>query len=57
MNEYQKEVRRIREAISSIPSIFTPSIIKTEYIDPELAEIGIRRLNFPWYTGQYPEIY
>ena len=30
---------------------------KTEVLDPEIAEIGRRRFNFPWCTGYKPNKY
>ena len=32
-------------------------MVKTEILDPELAEIGWSRLKFTWCTGYYPKRY
>ena len=40
LEEYTKEVGCIREGTSSGPSDATSSMVKTEVLDPELAEIG-----------------
>ena len=47
MEKYVKEVKRLREATFSGPSIVIPAIVKTETLDPELKEMGWRRFNFP----------
>ena len=57
LEQYVAEVNRLRETTSSSPSDITPAMIKTDSLDPELAEIGWRRLNFPWFTVYSPKRY
>ena len=57
MKEYTKEVGRLREGTSSRPSDATPAMVRTEVLDPELAVIGWRILNFPWCPGYSPKCY
>ena len=47
LEEYIKEVRRLRESTSFGTSNFTPAIVNTESLDPELAEIGWQKFNLP----------
>ena len=55
MEEYTTEVIRLRKGISSGTSDVTPEMVKTEVLDPELAEIGWRIFNFPWCTRYSPK--
>ena len=57
LGKYTKEVNQMREGNSSGPSYVTPSMVKTEVLDPELAEIGWQIFNFPWCTGYLPKCY
>ena len=50
LEEYIKEVSIIRESTLSGPLDVTPAMVKTEALDPELAEIGWQGFNFPWCT-------
>lgn len=49
--DYKAKVGRLWEATSSDSSPPTPVMVKTKVLDPELAEIGWHRFNFPWQTG------
>ena len=51
LEEYTEEVGCLREGTSLGPSDATPKMVKTEVLDPELAEIGCRVFNFPWCNG------
>ena len=55
LEKYIKEVRRLREATFSGPSYFNPAMVKSEALDPELAEICWQIFNFPWCTGYSPK--
>ena len=55
--DYSEKVRRLQEVTSSGPSVVTPTMIKTDIMDPKLAEIGWRRFKFPWYTVYSPSRY
>ena len=47
LEEYTEEVGRLREGTSSGTSSVTPAMVKTEFLDPELAKIGWRIFNSP----------
>ena len=51
MQNYPKEVKGLREDTLSGQSIATKNMVKTEKLDPELSEIGWRRLNLTWRNG------
>ena len=51
LEQYIIKVNRLQAGTSSAPSDITPSMVKIEALEPELAEIGRRRFNFPWRTG------
>ena len=55
--KYITKFDRLQETTPSGPSDITPSMVKTEALDPELSEIGWRRLNFPCCTGYSPKRY
>ena len=55
LEEHTKEVNWIREGKSLGPYDFTPAMVKTEILDPELAEMGWKRFNFPRCTGYSPK--
>ena len=55
LEEYIKIFGRLREGNSSVPSYATPVIIKTDSLDPELAEISRQRFNFTQCTGYSPK--
>ena len=56
LHQYITEVNRLQKTTSSGPSGITPEMVKTQVLDPELAEIVWRRFNFPWCTGYSPKI-
>eukprot|EP00957_Ditylum_brightwellii_P097932 7458650-Ditylum_brightwellii.AAC.1 len=56
-DEYVGEVKRLQERTSSGPSMVTPAMIKTEILDPYLADINWRASNFTWCTGYSPKRY
>ena len=57
MENYIKEVKRIREETSLVPSEVTPAMIKMEVMDPELVDTGRKNFNLPWFTGYSPTRY
>ena len=57
LEEYTKEVSRLRKGTLSGPSNVNPTMVNTEVLDPELAKIGWRGFNFRWCTRYSPKRY
>ena len=56
-SQYCREVNKLRERTSSGASNVTPAMIKTECLDPYIANTNWNASNFPWCTGYSPRRY
>eukprot|EP00957_Ditylum_brightwellii_P187672 14290676-Ditylum_brightwellii.AAC.1 len=53
--DYISEVKKLREKTSSSPSDVPSAMIKANFEDNYLAQVGWQASNFPWITGYSPD--